>query len=199
VAIHDPATAMAVDLLDPQPGERVLDACASPGGKTALIADRTGSAGHIVACDVHADRIALLQDTLTRLKLPDVEVVKADLRKHGLPEPLIQEPFDGILLDVPCSNTGVLRRRPDARWRFDPDRLGRTVALQRALLDRMAALLTPGGRLVYSTCSLEPEENEEQIAQWLQEHPEFRQRESRSCFPPETQTDGAFAAVLERI
>ena len=107
--------------------------------------------------------------------------------------------FDGILLDVPCSNTGVLRRRPDARWRFDPDRLGKTAALQRALLNRMAALLTPGGRMVYSTCSLEPEENEEQIAQWLQEHPEFTQRESRSCFPPESQTDGAFAVAIERI
>ena len=199
VAIQDPATAMAVDLLDPQPGERVLDACASPGGKTALMADRTGSPGRIVACDVHADRIALLQDTLTRLKLSSIEVVKADLRKHGLPAPLTQAPFDRILLDVPCSNTGVLRRRPDARWRFDPDRLDRTVALQRALLDRMAALLTPGGRLVYSTCSLEPEENEAQVAQWLQAHPEFTQRESRRCFPPETQTDGAFAAALEHI
>jgi 16S rRNA (cytosine967-C5)-methyltransferase len=199
VAIQDPATSMAVALLDPLPGERVLDACASPGGKTALMADRMGGVGQIVACDVHADRIALLQDTLSRLNLTDVEVVKADLRKHGLPASLTQAPFDRILLDVPCSNTGVLRRRPDARWRFDPDRLGKTAALQRALLNRMAALLKPGGRMVYSTCSLEPEENEEQIALWLQEHPEFTQLETRTCFPPESQTDGAFAVAIERI
>ncbi len=194
--IQDPATAMAIDLLDPQPGERVLDACASPGGKTVLIADRMGDSGTLVACDIHTDRIALLKDTLKRSRLENIDVVPADLRKESLPEALTKEPFDRILLDVPCSNTGVLRRRPDARWRFDPDRLADTMALQRALLDRTAQLLKPGGRLVYSTCSLEPEENQQQIEQWVAENRAFTLQESTALFSPETQTDGAYAVTL---
>ncbi|NQU39136.1 MAG: 16S rRNA (cytosine(967)-C(5))-methyltransferase RsmB [Lentisphaerae bacterium] len=199
LTVHDPATIEAVELLDPQPGQRVLDACASPGGKTALIADRMGSKGELVACDIHADRMSLLRDTLGRLSLPRVELVQADLRQEALPEALTKRPFDRILLDVPCSNTGVLRRRPDARWRFDPQRLRHTVALQRALLDRTALLLKPGGTLVYSTCSLEREENETQIENWLRTHPMFQQTDSRSCFPPTTQTDGAYAAALVAV
>ena len=195
-AIHDPATAMAVELLNPRAGDRVLDACASPGGKTALIADRLGKADTITACDVHADRIALLENTLGRLELHDIATVKADLRQRVLPAPLTETPFDRILLDVPCSNTGVLRRRPDARWRFDPDRLHKTLSLQRALLDRTARLLAPGGRIVYSTCSLEPEENQDQVEQWLEANPEFRLAESATLFPPDTQTDGAYAAAI---
>ncbi|MBL7076840.1 MAG: 16S rRNA (cytosine(967)-C(5))-methyltransferase RsmB [Kiritimatiellae bacterium] len=196
VAIQDPVTAAAVDLLDPQPGEHILDACASPGGKTGLMADRTQDQATIVACDVHADRIALLEDTLRRLRLTDIQIVKADLRKDDLPEALTEAPFDRILLDVPCSNTGVLRRRPDARWRFDPQRLANTVALQHALLDRTAQLVKPGGRLVYSTCSLEPEENQDQVQGWLEENDRFTMEASKTLFPPETQTDGAYAAAL---
>jgi 16S rRNA (cytosine967-C5)-methyltransferase len=195
-AIHDPATVMAVDLLDPQPGERILDACASPGGKAAVIADRTGEDSGIIACDLHADRIALLEDTLKRLHLDGVDILKADLRKEQLPDALVSAPFDRILLDVPCSNTGVLRRRPDARWRFDAERLGKVTALQRALLYRTAALLKPGGCLVYSTCSLEPEENQGQVNAWLSDHPGFTLMESQTLFPPETRTDGAYAAAL---
>ncbi len=195
-AIQDPATATAIDLLDTQQGHRVLDACAAPGGKAALIADRMGSGTGIVACDMHSDRLVLLKETLSRLQLDEIEIVQADLREDALPASLTETPFDRILVDVPCSNTGVLRRRPDARWRFDPERLARTVSLQRALLDRTAQLLKPGGRLVYSTCSLEPEENQAQIAAWLDKNGRFSLLKERTLFPPDTQTDGAYAAAF---
>jgi 16S rRNA (cytosine967-C5)-methyltransferase len=106
------------------------------------------------------------------------------------------EGFDRILLDVPCSTTGVLRRRPDARWRFSPERLNQLTRIQQAMLNNAATLLRPGGRLVYSTCSLEPEEGTELVRAWLRGRPEFRLLEERSLFPPDTQTDGVYAAAL---
>lgn len=197
--VQDPATAASVDLLAPIPGERILDACAAPGGKTGLVADRMQNSGVLIASDIHADRIAILNNTLARLGLSHMQVVRADLCAASLPTPLVEHPFDGIMLDVPCSNTGVLRRRPDARWRFDPARLQHTVALQSELLNRVSGLLRPGGRLVYGTCSLEPEENREQIAAWLHNHPGFRQTGDLTLFPPESQTDGTYAVRLERV
>jgi len=107
--------------------------------------------------------------------------------------------FDGVLLDVPCSNTGVIRRRPDARQRLTTDHLSQLIDLQSQLLDSAAALVRPGGRLVYSTCSLEHEENEDQIAAWLKRHPAFRLDKEARHFPPKDRMDGAYAARLERI
>jgi 16S rRNA (cytosine967-C5)-methyltransferase len=106
--------------------------------------------------------------------------------------------FDRILLDVPCSNTGVIRRRPDARWRFSLQRMKRTVAAQRALLDAAATVLKPGGALVYSTCSLEREENEDQVASWLATHKAFALEKETKLFPPVSETDGAYAALLRK-
>jgi 16S rRNA (cytosine967-C5)-methyltransferase len=107
-----------------------------------------------------------------------------------------QDGFDRILLDVPCTNTGVLRRRVDARWRFNQEHLDLAVDSQRRLLDAAAAHLRPGGSMVYSTCSLEPEENELQVAQWLDRHPKFTVERRVSLFPPDSGTDGAYAALL---
>jgi 16S rRNA (cytosine967-C5)-methyltransferase len=104
--------------------------------------------------------------------------------------------FDRILLDVPCSNTGVLRRRADARWRFAEDRLSSLVETQRALLDHAATLLKPGGSLVYSTCSLEPEENGQLVESWVSDHAGFALRREQSLTPPESGTDGAYAALI---
>ena len=104
--------------------------------------------------------------------------------------------FDGVLLDVPCSNTGVLRRRADARWRFNQTRLRQLTATQRAILDAASTLVRPGGRLVYSTCSLEPEENENQIRGWLSSHPDFALETEHTLFPPDARTDGGYAVRL---
>jgi 16S rRNA (cytosine967-C5)-methyltransferase len=194
-AALDPSARLSVALLDPRPGDAVLDACAAPGGKTFLIAERLKGQGAILACDVHDDRLRQLRQTLARLKLQGLRVEPVDWVKHGR-LPFEGSRFDRILLDVPCTNTGVLRRRPDARWRFSAGRMAALNRAQRAILDRAANLLMPGGVMVYSTCSLEPEENEDLVAAWLGDHPGFRlDREVRNV-PPATGADGAYAARL---
>lgn len=194
--IQDPATSISVDLLAPRPGEDVLDACAAPGGKTAMMAGRMRAQGALVAMDLHDDRIAVLKENQKRLKLDWVEIIQGDARQPA--RALGDRTFDAILLDVPCLNSGVLRRRPDARWRIDPPRLEAIVALQDEILTACAGLLKEKGRLVYSTCSLEPEENEELVARWVREHSGFRLSNTGKCFPPESGTDGAFAALIRR-
>ena len=187
--VQDPGTRLAVELLDPKPGERVLDACAAPGGKTVQIAWR-GAA--VVACEVNPKRRRRLEENLARLRL-DVEVVPE------LPS-LTADPqlFHKVLVDAPCSNTGVLRRRPDARWNWNEEKLAALVKLQAEILDACASRVAPGGALVYSTCSNESEENESQVAAFLARHPDFSLAESRESIPFESGTDGAFAAKLTR-
>lgn len=194
--VQDPATSVSVDLLAPRPGETVLDACAAPGGKTAMIAGRMKGSGELVAMDLHADRIAVLKENQKRLKLDWIEIVQGDARDPR--QALGDRKFDAILLDVPCLNTGVLRRRADARWRIDPERVETITRLQYEILTACAGLLKDKGRLVYSTCSLESEENEDLVARWVSGNPGFRMVKTGKCFPPESETDGAFAALIRR-
>ena len=183
--VQDPGTRLAVELLDPKEGERILDACAAPGGKTVQIAWRGAS---VVACEVNPKRRRRLEENLARLKL-GVEVV---------PELPASQMFDKVLVDAPCSNTGVLRRRPDARWNWNEEKLAALVKLQADILDACASRVAPGGALVYSTCSNEPEENEAQVTAFLTRHPDFSLAESRESVPFESGTDGAFATRLMR-
>ena len=194
--IQDPATSVSVDLLRPFSGEAVLDACASPGGKTAIIASRMRGEGELVAMDLHDDRMAVLKENMERLNLGWVELIQGDARdpKKALGDRM----FDAVLLDVPCLNTGVLRRRIDARWRVNTNRLKAITEIQYDLLSACAELLKENGRIVYSTCSLEPEENEDLVARWVREHPGFSKTKAKKTFPPKTGTDGAFAAVIRR-
>jgi len=194
--VQDPATAISVDLLAPRPGETVFDACAAPGGKTAMMAGRMRGQGELVAMDMHDDRIDVLKENQKRLKLDWIEIIKGDARKPQ--KALGDRTFDAILLDVPCTNTGVLRRRADARWRIDAERIAKITELQYDILTACAGLLKEDGRLVYSTCSLEAEENEDLIARWVGEHPEFLMDKTGKCVPPESGTDGAFAALIRR-
>jgi 16S rRNA (cytosine967-C5)-methyltransferase len=196
--VQDPSTLRSVDRLDPQPGESILDACAAPGGKTLLIAERLRGQGQIVAMDLHRDRLLPLADNLRRLRIDNARIVLGDASDPAAVGRAGGAPFDRILLDVPCSNTGVLRRRPDARWRFSPGRLGKLVRMQRSLLDSVSGFLKPGGCLVYSTCSLEHEENEGMVRAWVEEHPHFALGGCEVTFPPETRTDGVYAASLRR-
>lgn len=192
-AVQDPATLDAVRLLDVQPGQRVLDACASPGGKAARIARLLAGRGQLVALERHTDRLPSLRETLARLSRgTPFEVRQADATDITASE--LGGPFDRILLDVPCSNSGVLRRRPDARWRIDGERMRHLTGLQAHLLEHAATLLAPGGRIVYSTCSLDESENEAQLERFLRRHPGFAVIETASRVPPGT--DGAFAATL---
>ena len=192
--VQDPATAGAVELLDVAPEQSVLDFCAAPGGKTAQIAWRLAGTGRLVAQEVNPRRLARLKENLARLRLSSVEAMQTIPQS---PNPTIPQ-FDRVLVDAPCSNTGVLRRRPDARWRWNADHLKQLVALQAQILDAAAPFVAPGGRLVYSTCSNEPEENGEQVAAFLARHPDFAEVARRESLPFETDHDGAFACALER-
>ncbi|MDH3981673.1 MAG: 16S rRNA (cytosine(967)-C(5))-methyltransferase RsmB [Kiritimatiellaceae bacterium] len=194
--IQDPATSVSVDLLAPRPGESVLDACAAPGGKTAMMAGRMRGEGELVAMDLHDDRIDVLKENQKRLNLDWVEMAKGDARKPQ--KTFGDRKFDAILLDVPCLNTGVLKRRADARWRIDNERMADIARLQSEILTACSALLKEKGRIVYSTCSLEAEENEDLVARWLRDNPDFRLVKTSKAFPPDSGTDGAFAALLRR-
>jgi 16S rRNA (cytosine967-C5)-methyltransferase len=172
----------------------VLDFCAAPGGKSVQIAWRLKGQGRLVAQEVNPRRLARLRENISRMRLDQVQVVgKAPAGEGG-----VMAQFDRVLADVPCSNTGVLRRRPDARWRWDADHLKQLVSLQAEILSSAAAHVAPGGLLVYSTCSNEPEENEAQIAAFLAAHPEFSEVARRESLPFETGHDGAFACAMRR-
>ena len=194
VYIQDPATRHSVDLLNPQPGERILDACAAPGGKAFLIAAAMGSAENLVCTDSNEKRLPRLLENLERL-----HAGKATVATHDWTHPAPAEwhgSFDGILLDVPCSNTGVIRRRVDVRWRLQAPDIARIAVTQRAILENALVCLKPGGRLVYSTCSIEAEENLGQVEAFLAAHPELELQEMRDALPFRDGTDGAFAARI---
>jgi 16S rRNA (cytosine967-C5)-methyltransferase len=188
--IQDPSTAIACYLLDPQPDERVLDACAAPGGKTGFIAELMKNNGFILGCDRDQRRVEVLRDNLERL---GVEIAKTV--RHDWTQPLAEEtPFDRILIDAPCSNTGVMRRRVDVRWRLTPDDFSRMVVEQLRIVRSAIPLLKPGGVLVYSTCSLEPEENEQVVERTLKEFSFLKLTEEKSVLPFRDGFDGAYAA-----
>ena len=191
--IQDPSTLLAVDLLSPQPGQAILDLCAAPGGKTSLIAERMKNQGQLAAVDQNESRLVLLQENCDRLgitcaSLAQAEKVVADQTQK----------FDCVLVDVPCSNTGVMRRRLDLRWRINPDETRYLIDTQLQLLKQASEATQADGKCVYSTCSIEPEENELLIKRFLQENPEWQLEAERALHPTENHTDGAYAALLSR-
>ena len=193
--VQDPATMLAPKLLDPKPGQRVLDACAAPGGKSALLAELMNNEGELIATDRSEKRCETLRENLQRLGVTIADVASAN---WGSDSPEL-EPFDAILLDVPCSNTGVLRRRVDVRWRLYEGFTDHLCKQQLAILESCAPLLKPGGNLVYSTCSIEPEENSDLVAGFLAAHPEYKLDSSAEALPHRDSTDGAYAARITRI
>lgn len=195
--IQDPFARHPVELLDPKEGETLLDACAAPGGKTRALA-RAARLAHLVAIDLPGPRLERLTTNLSGMKARilghDLTTLRAsDLRAAGLPVD-----FDGILLDVPCSNTGVIARRPDVRHHLLPAQLETLPRLQHQLLENVARLVRPGGRLVYSTCSLEREENEAVVEAFLATHADFRLSATRLSRPWMDRHDGGGAFLLTR-
>jgi 16S rRNA (cytosine967-C5)-methyltransferase len=193
--IQDPSTRVACELLAPQPGETVLDACAAPGGKSALLAQLMRNHGTLVACDRDAERVRTLDENLQRLGVSIARIVQHDWRVGTLAD---ASSFDRILIDAPCTNTGVMRRRVDVRWRLQPADFQRMQAEQLTIVAAVLPLLKIGGTLVYSTCSIEPEENERVVERVLQEFPFVQLDEQRSVLPFRDGFDGAFAAKLSR-
>jgi 16S rRNA (cytosine967-C5)-methyltransferase len=183
-SIQDETSMKVAPLLDPKPTERVLDLCAAPGGKTTHLAELMGGKGLVVAVDL-PDRIGLVAESAKRLGLANIECVAGDGTTVAF-----RKPFDAILVDAPCSNTGVLSRRPDVRWRLKEKDIAGAVAIQRALLENAARLLKPYGRLIYSTCSLEPEENTPDPLLWRVQKEELTL--------PTDRYSGGYQALLTR-
>ncbi|MDH5234378.1 MAG: 16S rRNA (cytosine(967)-C(5))-methyltransferase RsmB [Gemmatimonadota bacterium] len=201
--VQDPAATLVTEYAAIPPGSRVADLCAAPGGKTVELA-RT--AEYVTAADVSENRLARVQETIDRLELAHVTAVVADVRDASLGT------FDAVLLDAPCTGTGTFRRHPDARWRLRTSDLAVMGATQRSLLRAAADAVAPGGLLVYSTCSLEPEENDAQVEAFLSDHPGWTLEPPPGGVVPATVldagrlrvlpqrhgTDGAYAARLRR-
>ncbi|MGE5243117.1 MAG: 16S rRNA (cytosine(967)-C(5))-methyltransferase RsmB [Betaproteobacteria bacterium] len=176
--VQDEASQLVPLLAGPAPGRRVLDACASPGGKTTALAAAMGNAGLLVACDVRGRRIELLERTIAACGAR-ARIVQADLM-HALP---FREPFDCVLVDAPCSGLGTLRRDPDIRWRRREGDLTTLAAAQLVMLQHAAAAVAPGGRLIYATCSSEPEENEAVADAFLATTHRFAPVDAREAAP----------------
>jgi 16S rRNA (cytosine967-C5)-methyltransferase len=188
--VQDPSTLTAVDVLDPQPGESVLDMCAAPGGKATYLAQKMQNRGRIIAADLSSSRLALVGENCRRLGV----TIVATLACEGthLDRCLRGEQFDRVLLDAPCSNTGVLRRRADLRWRIEETEIRKLATLQEKLMVAAIPFVKPQGILVYSTCSLEEEENQRVVERFGRSHPEFALETTQSIFPPRDGMDGAF-------
>ncbi|MDX1679496.1 MAG: transcription antitermination factor NusB [Akkermansiaceae bacterium] len=196
IYIQDPATRHCVELLEPKAGEAVLDACAAPGGKAFLIGAAMGTGATLTCTDSNPKRLPRLKDNLERLHLGDATIQEHDWTQAAPSE--WHEAFDAILLDVPCSNTGVIRRRVDVRWRLKPLDIETIRETQLAILNNALACLRPGGRIVYSTCSIEDSENRDLVREFLELHPDLHLVNDRRILPFEHQTDGAYAARIER-
>ena len=203
-SVQDAAAQLAADYMDVQPGQRVLDACAAPGGKTCHLLERT-AAIDLLALDRDAGRIRLIHDNMDRLGL-EADVVQADA---GDPESWWDgQGFDRILLDAPCSATGVIRRHPDIKWLRDPAQVETVVAQQARLLDALWPLLSTGGMLVYATCSVLKRENCQQIKEFIDRHAEAHlvqpgastvpDEPGRQILPGEQNMDGFYYACLRK-
>jgi 16S rRNA (cytosine967-C5)-methyltransferase len=223
ISVQDEASQMVAHLVGARPGEQVLDLCAAPGGKATLLARAVGPSGSVIAADLHQHRLRSMREQLARTKTGNIQLLAADATQ---PLPFAG-PFSRILVDAPCTGTGTLSRNPEIRWRLTPHDLESAHRRQVSMLRQALELLPPSGRLVYATCSLEPEENEqvveEVLANALPSGASFRIADGRAAlhrhlrenvpvdalfgkgsdcffrtFPPETHTDGFFAAVIER-
>jgi 16S rRNA (cytosine967-C5)-methyltransferase len=205
--IQDESAGLAVRLLDVQPGMNVLDMCAAPGGKTAYLGSLMNNTGKITALDRYEGRLNLVRKNNERLGLTCVTTIESDALEFE------SEPFDRVLVDVPCSGTGTLSKKPDIKWKKDIFDLRKMAEIQLKLISKASTLVKVGGALVYSTCSIEPEENFEVIKKFLESHTNFKFESTKGkvednlvdengciqTLPQKHQMDGAFAAKLVRI
>ncbi len=206
---QDEASQLIPHLLGPTPQWKIWDACAAPGGKYSILVRKCGVGGQVIAGDVRWDRIQLLRKSLSNEQRKKANVIVADARCT----PPFRTLFDAVLADVPCSGLGTLRRNPEIKWRFRPERLASLQDTQKRILASVSQVVRIGGYLLYSTCSTEPEENEQVINCFLQAHPFFKLELPRHpggikpwigsdgmvrTFPSERLWDGFFAALLKR-
>ena len=205
--IQDPAARLAVEVADPRPGMKVLDACAAPGGKTFAAAIRMGGEGEIQSCDIHAHKEKLIQAGAERLGFPCIRTAVMDGKKH---RPAFEQAFDVVIADVPCSGLGIIRKKPDIRYK-DPEPLAGLPAVQSAILDNVATYVKPGGVLLYATCTLLERENGGVVGGFLDRNKDFTLEKFQlpeplgradngmfTFWPQRHGTDGFFIAKLRR-
>ncbi|MEW6183700.1 MAG: 16S rRNA (cytosine(967)-C(5))-methyltransferase RsmB [Bacillota bacterium] len=194
--VQDESSMLAAHALSPSPGALVLDACGAPGGKATHIAELMGDTGRIITADTHAHRLALVTDNYRRLRINSIDTLLCDARE-------LQERFKGtadfVLVDAPCSGLGVLRRKPDIRWRKVPDDIPRIAALQKDILQCAAACVRPQGVLVYSTCTISDRENLSQITDFSAQNPDFILEDLRPFLSAELDTDGTLSEGYVQI
>ncbi|MFN4179357.1 MAG: 16S rRNA (cytosine(967)-C(5))-methyltransferase RsmB [Armatimonadota bacterium] len=211
--VQDEGAMVVTYLLEPKPGEIIIDACAAPGGKTTHIAELTKGEAEVIAVDSHPSRLKLVEENALRLKLFNIKTVLGDWIE--LAQQFVNR-ADKVLLDVPCSGTGTLRRKVDARWKKSEEQVRQLADLQIRLLEASAPVVRKGGVIVYATCSLEPEEDEQVIKTFLERHPEFAVEDPAKflpaeipdavtgegflrLFPHKHNTDGVFAVRMRKV
>ncbi len=195
IAVQDAASQLAIMALDVRENMRVLDLCSAPGGKSAFIGQLMNNTGEIVSCDIHAHKTELIRNNLLRLGVTNATVSVNDatvLNKD------FKDRFDRVLADVPCSGLGVLRRKPDIKWTKTQDANNSLSEIQRAILDNSALYVRKGGRLLYSTCTINKAENEDNVKYFLDRHSDFTLVLQKQLLPHKDKTDGFFYAAFER-
>ena len=195
IYLQDEASQHVAEVLDVKPGERALDLCAAPGGKTTLMADLARDNARIVAADRSAARMETVVATSNLQGLKSIKPLLLDAGEHL---PFSLNVFDKVLLDAPCSGTGTLRRNPEIRWRLSEDAIKAFAENQKRFLANAAELVKPGGRLVYSTCSVEREENEEVIEEFVARDKRFKVLNTERTWPYRHGCDGFFIAAMEK-
>ncbi|MEM1253262.1 MAG: 16S rRNA (cytosine(967)-C(5))-methyltransferase [Cyanobacteria bacterium P01_H01_bin.21] len=208
--VQDSSAQLVSYLVDPQPGETVIDACAAPGGKTTHLAELMGDTGRVLGCDRTSSRLNKIRQNAKRLQLTTIETVMGDSREH----PEFKGIADRVLLDVPCSGLGTLHRHADARWRQTPEAIAGLTTLQRELLEAAVDWVKPNGVLVYSTCTLHPDENQNLIQAFLADHPNWQiqplnekspvapyttEKGWATVWPHKQDMDGFFMVRMQRI
>ena len=206
--MQDEASQLVAHIVGACAGERVLDVCAAPGSKTTHIAALAGDRALVVAGDLYEHRLRVVEEQAARLNLQGIRAVALDAEREL---PFAAGKFDRVLVDAPCTGTGTLRHNPEIRWRIRPDDIGELAAKQQLILSNSAAMVRRGGRLIYSTCSVEPEENEGVVAEFLRANQDFRQVAASPAadvlltatgaartWPHRNDTDGFFVAAFER-
>lgn len=184
--VQDESSMLVAEALNPTAGMTILDACAAPGGKTTHLAERMKNQGKILACDLYPHKVKLIDDHAKRLGIRIIATHAVDMRNFQS-----DQQFDAVLLDAPCSGWGVIQRKPEIKWRKEEKNIESLLVLQRQLLEVCARHVKPGGILLYSTCTWEPRENQEQIEQFLAQHPEFQPDPQLSTYFPEMVTQHA--------